>query len=158
MCYIYIMRDIGLTIYEQRKRQELSQAQLAQRIGIAQANLSNIEKGKRDFTVSMLLRIAKALGMKPAELLDDESKEEDRLELTRNKIEQLAHVIIDPKTRSSSSLTELARQFRKIIPEAHERVSQRQAELAWANLRSRFSAQEIKSVCARVEDARQRTL
>lgn len=52
---------LGERIAAERTKAGLSQAALAQRAGIAQATLSNIEASKRDVTVSTVQSIAGAL-------------------------------------------------------------------------------------------------
>lgn len=150
------MVSTGYRIQRCRTGKGWPQSVLAERAGIAQANLSNIEKGKRDLTVSMLLRIAAALDVKPSELLDEEPEGKPRVPLTRDWIEKLAEVIVKPETRASVETREAAGLFRRLLPEAALRESGRSIENAWAELRSRFSEAEIKSVFQRIEDARQR--
>lgn len=149
------MLSPGTRIYEYRLAKKISQADLAERAGLAQANLSNIEKGKRDLTVSTLLRIADALEVKPSQLIDEEPAGKT-VELTRTRIEKLAEAVLNPGVRVSGELKETAVLFRQIVPGADSRLSSKKTNLAWARLRQRFSSQEIKGICARVEDARQR--
>lgn len=149
------MLNPGTKIYEYRLAKKISQVDLALRAGVAQANLSNIEKGKRDLTVSTLLRIADALQVKPSQLIDEEPARKP-VELTRTRIEKLAEAVLNPGAQVSGELEEIAGLFRQIVPGADSRLSSKKANLAWAKLRQRFSSQEIKGICARVEDARQR--
>ena len=53
-----------------RERLKLSQDEIAARCDVTKGNLSNIENGKKDFTFTTLLEIAKGLGIHPKELLD----------------------------------------------------------------------------------------
>lgn len=149
------MQNPGVRIYEYRLSLGMSQAELAGRAGLAQANLSNIEKGKRDLTVSTLLRIASALEVKPSRLIDADEGEPG-LTLTRDRIEKLAALVLTPEARAPRELNEFACLFRQILPEAGPRASVKKTSLAWVKLRQRLSAAEIKGVLDRVEDARQR--
>lgn len=149
------MTEPGSKIYRYRCLKGLSQEELASLAGIAQANLSNIEKGKRDLTVSTLLRIAQALEMKPSALIDEEISSKP-FKLTRNQIETIAEAVLNPKTKASAKIKTLAGNFRQIIPGAGVRTSSRKTQMAWMNLRRQLSSQEIKGICQRVEDARQR--
>lgn len=54
---------LGERIAAERTKAGLSQAALAQRAGIAQPTLTNIELGKRDVRVSTVQSIAGALGL-----------------------------------------------------------------------------------------------
>ena len=150
------MLNPGFEIVECRRLKGMSQADLAAKAGLAQANLSNIEKGKRDLTVSTLLRIARALEVKASTLIEEENPPKP-LKLTRAKIEKLGEAVLDPGLKVSAEIVELAGLFRQIISEAGPRVSSRKTQLAWTRLRQKLSSREIKGVCARVEDTRQRT-
>jgi DNA-binding XRE family transcriptional regulator len=54
-----------------RKRAGLTQSALAQKAGITQAFLAQIESGDRDGTVGVLKRISQALGVKIEDLIAD---------------------------------------------------------------------------------------
>lgn len=149
------MVNTGFKIQEYRVRQGMTQAELAQRAGVAQANLSNIERGKRDLTVSMLVRLASALAVRPSELIEEPEPAGD-FALTRPDIEKLAEVIVNADTRASSEIRELAVLFRLLRPGAARRESRQSIERAWAVLRGRFSSAEIQDIFRRVEDAEQR--
>jgi transcriptional regulator with XRE-family HTH domain len=53
-----------------RARQHLSQAEVSKRSGIHVTEVSRIERGLRDPRLSTLIRLAHALEMQPARLLD----------------------------------------------------------------------------------------
>jgi transcriptional regulator with XRE-family HTH domain len=53
-----------------RHRKKLTQAQLAQRTGIHYTEISRIERGLRDLRLSTLVRLARALNVKPGRLLE----------------------------------------------------------------------------------------
>lgn len=149
------MLNPGLKIAERRSLKGWTQAELAAQAGMAQANLSNIEKGKRDLTVSTLLRVAEALEVKPSELIEEAAPE--TFSLTRIQVETLAKTVVHPRTKTSAEIRELAGLFREILSPASPRASSKNIQQAWTKLRQRFSSQEIHGICQRVEDARQRT-
>jgi transcriptional regulator with XRE-family HTH domain len=60
---------LGLRIAESRKIRGLSQAQLAERIGISRLLLSDYERGKVRVYADTLARIASALDVSPVQLL-----------------------------------------------------------------------------------------
>ena len=152
------MLNPGVKIYEYRSRKGWTQAELASKAGLAQANLSNIEKGKRDLTVSTLVRVAAALEIKPSELIDEDISKKS-LSLSRAQIETLAQAVIDPGIKTSSEIRELAELLRFIVPNSGIKRpgSSQKIQQAWAHLKRRFSSEEIRGICQRVEDARQRT-
>lgn len=62
--------DLGTNLREARKRLGLTQEQVAHRSGVHATEVSRIEAGKRDPQVSTLRRLAKAVEVKPGQLLD----------------------------------------------------------------------------------------
>ncbi len=146
--------NLGWKISQYRNSKGWSQAELAAKAGIAQANLSNIEKGKRDVTVSTLLRVADALEIKAAELLE-ESSSQSPFVLTRTRIESLAKAICHPKEKAAPEIREWVKVFRDIFFRS-SKVSAKKVQEAWIKLRQQFSSEEIKSVAQRVKDEQQR--
>ncbi|AXQ31055.1 XRE family transcriptional regulator [Solimonas sp. K1W22B-7] len=55
----------------ERTRRGLSQEELGQKIGRDQAFISEIESGKRTVTLDVIGRVADALEVRPADLLDE---------------------------------------------------------------------------------------
>lgn len=64
-----------LRIREIRKRQGITQAELADRINSTRANIARFETGKHDPQLSTVAKLAEALGVEPAELIDWEGEE-----------------------------------------------------------------------------------
>lgn len=71
------MRDIGDRIRELRMARGMSQAELAERIGKRRSAIGNYESGAREPDLDTLDRLAEALGVSLAGLLDDEERAED---------------------------------------------------------------------------------
>jgi len=69
---------LGARIKALRKGQGLSQEKLAERAGISTQYLSNIERGKENPTLDLLLRLADALKVSLAEMCDYETEGVDR--------------------------------------------------------------------------------
>ena len=65
---------LGARIKALRKQRGWSQEQLAERVGISTQYVSNIERGKENPTLDMLLRLAGALKVSPAEMFDFEAE------------------------------------------------------------------------------------
>lgn len=63
------MAALGTNLREARVRLGLTQEQVAQRSGVHSTEVSRIEAGKRDPKVSTLERLAKAVEVKPGQLL-----------------------------------------------------------------------------------------
>lgn len=64
------MAALGSNLREARERLGLTQEQVAHRSGVHATEVSRIEAGKRDPQVSTLRRLAKAVEVKPGQLLD----------------------------------------------------------------------------------------
>ena len=54
-----------------RHRVALTQRELAQRVGVTYATIARIETGKQEARPTTLRKIAAALGVQPAELIDE---------------------------------------------------------------------------------------
>ena len=72
MMFAPSVTPLTLRLRELREREELTQAQLAEKAGVRQATVSDLETGKtRRVDFDILERLAKALGVKnPGELLE----------------------------------------------------------------------------------------
>lgn len=66
-----IATDVGRRIRTLREQQGHSQERLADLAKIHRTYLSGVESGSRNPTIDVLGRIAKALGVSPAALLED---------------------------------------------------------------------------------------
>jgi transcriptional regulator with XRE-family HTH domain len=64
-----IRRLVGLNVQRLRQEKGWSQEELAFRSGLHRTYVSGVERGKRNPTVVVLDRIARSLGVSPAELL-----------------------------------------------------------------------------------------
>lgn len=148
------MLPIGQALYLARVSKGITQAELATRTQIPQANISNIEKGKRDVTVSTLLRMCAALQVSPPSLFQENKHS---IPMRRDSLERIAKAVFYPAIRLSSQEKDTAQLLRKQIPfPKGERISSREIYESWFELRRRFSDQEIKALLERVEDARKR--
>lgn len=64
-----VRERVGLNVQRLRRAKDLSQEELAARAEVHQTYLSGVERGKRNPSVLVLDRIAKALGADVADLL-----------------------------------------------------------------------------------------
>jgi transcriptional regulator with XRE-family HTH domain len=62
-----INQQVGRRIKVRRVELGMTQAELAQKLSVGQSNLSYIERGERDVSVSLLAEIAEALKCRPEE-------------------------------------------------------------------------------------------
>ncbi|HET8813891.1 MAG TPA: helix-turn-helix transcriptional regulator [Solirubrobacterales bacterium] len=64
------MGKLGANLRAARKRQGMSQEQVAERSGVHATEVSRIEAGKRDPRVTTVERLARAVRVKPGQLLE----------------------------------------------------------------------------------------
>lgn len=64
------MAKLGANLREARKQLGMSQEAVAERSGVHATEVSRIEAGKRDPRVSTVERLARAVKMKPGQLLE----------------------------------------------------------------------------------------
>jgi len=151
------MLTVGQKLHLERIRRGLSQTELSRRTGIAQPNLSNIEKGKQDITVATLLQICLALGVQPSSVLDAAVRGRPKTRFTRARLEKIAVAVVGGVRPSSTEDREIVHLLRKNMALGHSRrASSKSANIHWANLRQRLTGEEIEALRQRVEDALQR--
>lgn len=67
-----ILKKIGLRIKEIREAKDVSQQDLASLCNFEKANMSRIEAGRTNFTISTLYKISQALDVTISQLVDVE--------------------------------------------------------------------------------------
>lgn len=65
-----VVAEFGTRLREARERLGLTQEEVAQRSGVHATEVSRMEAGKRDPKISTLRRLAKAVEVKPGQLVD----------------------------------------------------------------------------------------
>lgn len=66
-----VIRDVGRKIREFRMRRGWTQEQAAEKLGIALRNFQAMERGKQNLTLKTMVRLARLLGVRTRELLDE---------------------------------------------------------------------------------------
>lgn len=69
-----LLKTLGKNILAYRKKKRWSQMDLAAEIDVDRAYIGTIERAEANPTVKKLARLAKALGVNAADLLDDRGK------------------------------------------------------------------------------------
>ena len=69
--YTWDRKKIGKNLRIMRVKKDLSQAALAEALGVAQGHYSNIELGKRQLSLHLLAKICELFGVNPAEIIAD---------------------------------------------------------------------------------------
>ena len=143
-------------LFEIRQRQGLTQAELASRTGISQANLSKIERGEQDPTVSTVLRICSALGIPPAEIFKEETPRET-LQWTRPRLERLAKAALGFEEELDEEEKKIVELLKVVLPHPRgRRLSSKKVYASWYELKQRLSEKEIKTLVERVGNAQTR--
>ena len=70
------LRSVGRVLRIYRKQVGLSQEKLAERLGVSTNYVSVLETGKQYPSIGTLIRFARALGVRPGELVDEIAKRE----------------------------------------------------------------------------------
>ena len=65
-----ILRAFGFSVKKQREAKGLTQETLAEKADLDRTYLSDVERGTRNLGVKNIVRIAKALGVKPGKLME----------------------------------------------------------------------------------------
>jgi transcriptional regulator with XRE-family HTH domain len=73
-----IRKKLGLNVRRLRKSKGLSQEQFAFEANIHRTYVSDIERGARNPTITVVEKFARNLGVTPGYLLDADSKERER--------------------------------------------------------------------------------
>src|SRR5690242_1774814 len=104
------MIPFGRCLLLWRLERGLSQAALAQKAGIPQPNLSDMERGERDVSLRTLRALALALGIKPGLLADGIGPQGPEFAaLTRPQLERIAQAAVEGSSLKDPSENALAK-------------------------------------------------
>lgn len=67
---IVLLKRFGVAVKARRDELTLSQEELAERAGLHRTYISGIEQGRRNLSLLNIVKLAQALGMEPAALLE----------------------------------------------------------------------------------------
>lgn len=147
----------GQKLYLLRIRKGLTQAQVSARSGIRQANLSNIEKGKHDPTVTTFLNLCAALDVSPQEAFEEDSPSEPPA-LGRASAERIAKGVLDPEFKITSEEREIADLLRNVIPGFRRRTPPvKKIHQDWYKLKKRLPGEAIRMLAERIQDEEARS-
>ena len=149
--------SIGYQISKFREERGISQRVLAGLSGIPQPNLSKIEQGKQDITVSTLQRIGAALGVSVRNFFDEEISTEGHFkekQFNRTFVERMADAVIAGKAPKAPLEKQLFEKLRLIsVLKPSQRKSRRKVYQAWYELKRQLSPSQIRILCERIQDA-----
>jgi transcriptional regulator with XRE-family HTH domain len=103
------MIPFGRCLYLWRKDRGMSQAALAQKAGVPQPNLSDMERGEREVSLRTLRALALALDIPAGILADGVGPETPKpLTLSRDRLERIAYAVSQGKLPADPQERELA--------------------------------------------------
>jgi len=111
------MRTLGETLYLWRRERGLTQVDLARSTGLSRPNLSAIEQGRRDVTVSTVNRLAEALRIRAGILVDGvcPGTEAEGPSLDRGAFDRIARWMVGRRAALSRSEREVARALKGLM-------------------------------------------
>lgn len=154
----------GQTVRLWRLTRRLTQAQLASAAGVPRPNLSAIERGKREVSLTTLRALAVALEVTPGALADGMAPEapQGSLRLSREALERIADAIVpgrrilrDPVERDLAALLGRLSLTRIRAASRHGRRAHagvRADEAAWLRAHACYPPELIRTLLERVDD------
>lgn len=110
------MIPFGLCLQLWRKNRGMSQALLAQKAGVPQPNLSDMERGEKEVSLRTLRALALALEIKPGLLADGIGPETEKpLALTRGRLERVAQAVAAGKPLADTEENRLAQGIARLV-------------------------------------------
>ncbi len=154
------MITFGDNILLWRLYKSLSQEQLATLSGLPRPNLSNIEKGKQDVTLTTIRSLANALKVSPGTLVNCEPPQHKnwKKDLSREVMEQIAISVAKGKPPKDDRKRHLYNLLKRVISCSLQSALTRQKPLpqptrkdaqAWLLLRALYSPETINSLIVR---------
>lgn len=146
-----------------RLERGFTQEELARRAGILRPNLSAIERGGRNVTLSTLRRLARALDLQPGVLADGipPRAAEGREPLSREEMGRVADAVVHGKPVRNERERALVRALRSVVWHRLPRLQRqgrdtrrgfRSAAGAWLWLQSAYPPAAVRSLLQRISD------
>ena len=161
------MITFGENILLWRLHRSLSQEQLAALSNIPRPNLSDIEKGKRDVTLSTIRYLANALRVLPGTLVNGEPPEHKKCggDLSREFMERVADSVASGKSPKDAEEHQLYELLREVLSsslkcartrQGHLPLPTRKSGLAWLRLRALYPPETVNSLIIRSREHAER--
>ena len=161
------MITFGENILLWRLHRSLSQEQLAALSNIPRPNLSDIEKGKRDVTLSTIRYLAHALGVLPGILVNGEPPEYKKFkgDLSREFMEKIASSVARGKPPENQEERKLYQLLRGVLSSSLKcaqttqkrlLLPTRKANQAWLQLRALYPPETVNSLIIRTREHAER--
>jgi transcriptional regulator with XRE-family HTH domain len=116
------VKDVGARLRTLRKERGMTQAELAERVGIQQSDLSRMEKGEYRVSINNLFKLLKVFGLQLAEFFEEQPQSSTPGPLSQEDM-VLLHIVRQLSSQSREEVKEFAEFKRR-----RERVEQYLAE------------------------------
>lgn len=154
------MITFGDNILLWRLHKSLSQEQLAALSSLPRPNLSDIEKGRRDVTLSTIRSLANALGVSPGTLVNGEppKRKNWKGDLSRESMELVASSVAQGKPPKNPTERQIYHLLEEVLRcslqcartrQKHLPLPTRRGNRAWLLLRAQYSAETVNSLIVR---------
>lgn len=151
------MTPFGQNILLWRIHRGLSQEELARCARMSRPNLSAIERGRREVSLTTLRALALALDVNPGSLVDGVSPASAQAPVfSRRSLERIANAVWKGIPLQSYQEEKLAALLKPLLhPRKNLVRGKRASERAWLQLKSAYPVQVIQTLIARVRDREQ---
>jgi len=141
----------------------MSQAELAQKAGVPQPNLSDMERGEREVSLRTLRALAFALEIPAGKLADGVGPEAEKpLVLTRERLERVAGAVVTGRPLSDSGEQKLAEGMARLMKGRLRAAGHRGQKLSpagsrkekdpWFSIGRAYRPEEIQSLVERISE------
>ncbi len=155
------MNRIGHTLYLWRLAKGWSQDELARRMNFPRPNLSNIEKGKQDITLSTLELFARVFETTAGTLADGKRPGDSvgGSKMGRESLERIARAVLSQKVKLGDRERTISVLLSRLLQNRRDalsgtfrkhRYASRLENESWLKLQTLLSSEEIKSLIERV--------
>lgn len=146
------MAPFGETVLAWRLHRGLTQAELAANARMSRPNLSAVERGDREVTLSTLRKLALALEVTPGTLADGTLPGQSARSLARKDLERIADAALSGARLQDSRQEARARQLASVTMAGKHRLAPRRSERAWLLLKAAEPPQVVVSALDRIRD------
>ena len=156
----------GQTVLLWRLERGLSQGELARNARMPRPNLSAVERGRREVSLTTARALARALGTSAGTLVDGippKSADARSKPWSREALERVAEAVVRGRRLSDPAEDDLARILEELTRNRQEALQRRAGRIrgdkravraAWMRLESAYPKEVVHSILQRIEDKR----
>lgn len=145
----------GQTLLLWRRHRGLTQQQLAAAAGLPRPNLSAIEQGRREVSLTTLRALAMALDVPAGALVDGLSPGGRKPPpFSRAALERIAEAVALSRPLHRPAEQEVTDLLKSIVGQGARRGGKRHAEASWLTLQARYPREVVQTLLERIEGHR----